>query len=469
MDANESALSNAHRKQRRRRLWFGVVPGAALLALALAAGWRLEANRRTPPLRIPVPALPSPNAYDQFRAAAAKLEGRRCFFPNSMPNWSPAVETYATYAAAHRDAEPALRALRAALATPYLEPPKRGLAGAGPLPAYARFREMARTMAGDSRYLMASGRPREAADRALDGVEMGVMVQHGSLIAWLVGQAIQAIALRQFADMPPRMSVADLRHAAQRWDVIEAKRVAMVDVMREEGWASLSLQEDALRELDRGSLPARCRAAYAAVAIRPIMLEPADSSGEQAGPSVRERASWALDAARLMLADRRALLLEDQRYHAAVTRAFASPDVAKVRVRTSRLAAMSGAEGFMHDRLRMLDASARAMSALVRTQIALGLYRADHGAFPASLADLAPTSMGRMLDDPFAASPGTPLRYRRTAGGFLLYSLGPDRRDDGGTPQRRPTGQEDPGDLVAGRFWPEGKTYPILGAPAHRP
>ena len=64
-----------------------------------------------------------------------------------------------------------------------------------------------------------------------------------------------------------------------------------------------------------------------------------------------------------------------------------------------------------------------------------------------------------------AASPGTPLRYRRTAGAFLLYSLGPDRRDNGGTPQRRPTGQEDPGDLVAGRFWPDGKTYPILGAP----
>ena len=132
MDANERALAVAYRKRRRHRFWFGVVPGAVAAVLAIAAGWRLESNRRTPPLSIPRPAMPSPNAYDLFVKAAAKLQGRRHMFPNSMPNWSPAVETYATYAAAHRDAEPALRAVRAALATPYLEPPKRGLAGAAP-------------------------------------------------------------------------------------------------------------------------------------------------------------------------------------------------------------------------------------------------------------------------------------------------------------------------------------------------
>jgi hypothetical protein len=51
--------------------------------------------------------------------------------------------------------------------------------------------------------------------------------------------------------------------------------------------------------------------------------------------------------------------------------------------------------------------------------------------------------------DPFT---GKPLVYRRTECGFVLYSLGPDQHDDGGTPRPRvssPQAQGDQGwDLV---------------------
>ncbi|MBI1840934.1 MAG: hypothetical protein HYR88_08810, partial [Verrucomicrobia bacterium] len=60
--------------------------------------------------------------------------------------------------------------------------------------------------------------------------------------------------------------------------------------------------------------------------------------------------------------------------------------------------------------------------------------------YPAALAELAPALLASPPQDPFD---GQPLRYALKAGGYLLYSIGPDLRDDLG---ERPTGKT--GDLV---------------------
>ena len=66
-----------------------------------------------------------------------------------------------------------------------------------------------------------------------------------------------------------------------------------------------------------------------------------------------------------------------------------------------------------------------------RTAIALERWRLVHGAYPDSLAALVP---GLLPVVPHDVMDGQPLRYRRTeAGGYLLYSIGIDARDDGGT------------------------------------
>lgn len=66
------------------------------------------------------------------------------------------------------------------------------------------------------------------------------------------------------------------------------------------------------------------------------------------------------------------------------------------------------------------DATGAAM-ALVR-------FRMEHDAWPKSLEQFQPASGGLPLD----RFTGAPLRYRLTADGPRLYSLGPDRDDDGG-------------------------------------
>jgi len=74
-----------------------------------------------------------------------------------------------------------------------------------------------------------------------------------------------------------------------------------------------------------------------------------------------------------------------------------------------------------------------------RIMLALEVYRAEHGAYPAELAALSPEYLPEIPADRIA---GRPLRYTRLdepdeAGRrYLLYSVGQDGQDDGGRTHR---------------------------------
>ena len=85
--------------------------------------------------------------------------------------------------------------------------------------------------------------------------------------------------------------------------------------------------------------------------------------------------------------------------------------------------------------------------------LALVIHRDAHGAYPASLAELAPSILPTVPTDPIA--PDGKFRYALRDGAPLLYSVGPDGDDDGGAAfdfeiqaYREPTEQS--GDTV---FW----------------
>jgi len=97
---------------------------------------------------------------------------------------------------------------------------------------------------------------------------------------------------------------------------------------------------------------------------------------------------------------------------------------------------------------------------LLMTSLALRAYSLDHqGTYPASLAELTPKYMTQLPIDPFGN--GTvPLVYRNIGASYLLYSIGPDGKDDSGTPFIHTTSDgtvtqrycmpDDSGDIVAG-------------------
>lgn len=85
--------------------------------------------------------------------------------------------------------------------------------------------------------------------------------------------------------------------------------------------------------------------------------------------------------------------------------------------------------------------------------LALERWRLDKGDYPGSAGELVEGSyLAEIPIDPFSDKP---LVYRKTASGFILYSFGPDFKDDGGKPsvdrKGRPQMWREDGDTV---FWP---------------
>jgi hypothetical protein len=64
---------------------------------------------------------------------------------------------------------------------------------------------------------------------------------------------------------------------------------------------------------------------------------------------------------------------------------------------------------------------------LVGLSLSLAHYRLENGGYPENLSQLSPRYIGKVPDDFFV---GQPLRYERKETGYLLYSQGPNRKDD---------------------------------------
>jgi hypothetical protein len=83
---------------------------------------------------------------------------------------------------------------------------------------------------------------------------------------------------------------------------------------------------------------------------------------------------------------------------------------------------------------------ARTDRSLTLLSLALAAYRAEKGHYPEKLDDLSPDYLERIPEDVFT---GQPLKYNRTADGYLLYSFGPNMTDDGGQSGRKADPKKD--------------------------
>ncbi len=75
--------------------------------------------------------------------------------------------------------------------------------------------------------------------------------------------------------------------------------------------------------------------------------------------------------------------------------------------------------------------------------LALSAYKDRFGSYPANLGELRTKLGWKIPEDPFS---GKDFIYKRDGKGFLLYSIGPDLKDDGG--KELPKNDRDNGDIV---------------------
>jgi hypothetical protein len=87
--------------------------------------------------------------------------------------------------------------------------------------------------------------------------------------------------------------------------------------------------------------------------------------------------------------------------------------------------------GVLEDHARRTRYAAATLAVVRSTLSALAIerFRAAHGALPTRLPDLIPGVLAEIPTDPFS---GHPLLYKRWPDGYSVYSVGPDRQDDGG-------------------------------------
>jgi hypothetical protein len=287
-------------------------------------------------------------------------------------------------------------------------------------PEFAKYRSAARLACVQARLLHERGRDDEALRTLEDASALGVNLNNGeSLIQALVGIACIAMADRSATTviLDGEPSADALRAHARRVRALRERLPGMAGTLT-------------------------CEAAFADSALDMIaesrISEVTGVLGgdEDMEPLSRPRAVLArmkLPSSREWIHDRYARLIEE------VDKPPAASKFEELSARTDMDAdarddwvaqMLMGGYAKAATRYRGMVAQLAAEEILC----ALELYRREHGAYPAKLADLTPAYLPDVPVDPFTENS---MVYRVTPTGYKLYALGPNRADDGGVSEKR--------------------------------
>jgi hypothetical protein len=375
-----------------------------------------------PNVVIPSPALPQPNAYDFFRAAGSAVKDSDKIGFALAPKTASLPKDRPPYTRAEREAlvrenADALRVLRAGFAFPYREAYIHSYNTV--FPYYAEFRNLARLLALEAQTEAARGDWSGAVNSRLDAMQLGTEIPHGgALIGKLVGIACQAIGRGETWDAVSHLNAAQSRSAAQRLEAILARRVPFADTMREEKW------------LGQGSLMEQFRKPDWRGEILSLAFANAGEGGppEEAAVSVR---NFELRT-RLLFDSKRKIMDSYTRYMDAAIANTELPYAVRPPEPPLPGDIVNSLLLPTYTRARFADVCDETQNALLTATFALHAYRLEHGVYPDTLSTLVPRYLRQIPSDPFAMR-GL-LRYRRDGQNYLLYSFGPDGKDDGGRP-----------------------------------
>lgn len=370
----------------------------------------------TPVVTIPQAALPTPNAFDYDVKAGKTLVDRDKIFDALYSRTVPAY-TLAQKEQLVRENAEALRLVRAGFKFPFVSEQQRG--EDSNIAYYARFDTVSRLFKLDGNVKEEHGDWGGAADSDLDAVRFGEDLPHGATETGLIfGIVCQAIGRKPIWALIPHLTAPQARSAARRLEAIEARHTPLVSVMREEEWTG----------------QARLLAIFHRPDWRQALIDDDIRDFGITGTSSHELNS--ILGMGLHQATKRSEFDTYTRYREEFVNSARAPYAAHVPIKHVMLdiTDVLAYYALHHDPYQsqqFRDTSSQAQNALLMTTLALRAYRLDHGRLPNTLHSLAPNYLSKIPADPFALS--GPLRYRLTGDRYVLYSIGPDGRDDHGT------------------------------------
>lgn len=392
-----------------------------LLTAAGGGGLWLRSLDAEPVVAIPpVVTRPTPNGFDLYVRAAAALKRSRPaldeLFDDAAGNGNDAVSMRfgpEPRAAWLQTNARAWMLFREAQSVPCMHPDTRPVPN--PL-AYTPLMNLGRAKAAEVDAFKQRGEWDEAAATGLDAIQMGIDVPRGGGYASKqLGSWIVATEIRRLDGVPQQLTSQQARAAAARLERLMARRVTGAEAMREEKWVQLENLLHWMRQATwRGE---------------PISRE------TWARPEVWARQFVSKRALARSLTTEIDDSIEDMQKPYSV----ALPP----RARNKILADFLNVGWFQPASLRFNEASAMTRLNLLQLQLALRAYQADRGRFPRTLDELSPDYLKSVPCDVF--SDGAPFHYQPSTGGYLLWSVGPDTKND----EARPIAETQEGDSVA--------------------
>lgn len=402
-------------QKRSKRRWSRgdkllVIIPAVLAVAACGLFFWLRALDKPPVVSLPPPTVrPAVNARDYFLKAAAAAAQTGSVAPNSE----------------------ALRLLHQGFQYPYQEPPHSAFGQ--PRPELREMRVLARQLAKQAKADAGQGRWGASADAGMDALQMGVTVTHGADFDGTLFIYSQNAGEEPLWKVVGYLNAAQARAGARRLEAIRANRVPYVKMLREQ---KASIQRRLSQEMNQPNW----RDDWITT-TPPVLTYP------------RAWRNHVLSTTCLRLTSKQQILTANAKYMDALITAAQQPYAAHPAYPLPPGDLVNQLSDVSHyGDLWLGIVNLDTQNALLLTSFALRAYRLDHGTYPAVLAALVPGYLNAVPTDPFALS--GPLRYKLVGAKYVLYSVGPDSKDNSGSPILSDTNnwinKDSIGDVVAG-------------------
>ena len=428
---------------------------AVIFLAVLSVSLHLHEADQNPIVTLPHLPIPANNAHDYFQAAGDGLIGEdvlfdifsphpagsgiRPFPPGQYPgstNYHDYVYSIAEKAGLIRKNARAIQLIHRGFLYPYQEPPIDSTTKNSPglVKAFA----LTRLLTLNAHLCAARNEWAGAATASLDTIQLGEMVFHGAgLSGMMQGTACQFQGQRFLWKTLEHLNISQAKAAGRRLADIRSTQMSYAQTLQEEEWR----QEAYLSTLMQSKAwPTNVDIGYVTplqAQLLPVVIR---WTGKR---TIMENYTHYMD---------QNIAIARQPYAAHRM----PPAVPSDPVDQILLPVFAG--------VRFDEVEAHTQNALLLITLALQAYREDHAAFPATLRVLTPQYLRAVPDDPFALS--GPMHYKRLGSRYLLYSVGPDGKDDGGKAifdaalpaptspsdidRRRIVEQDSLGDIVAG-------------------
>lgn len=302
----------------------------------------------------------------------------------------------------------------------------------GRLPLMQNCRQLAQALSARAALRLAEGKQAEAWADLLTAHRLARHVAHGgALIEALVGYAVHARLMQPTVLYFER---ADLKTDQILGRLAELQKLSPFPPLTEklDGGERFMLL-DAVQRFRAGKVESQKLGILEALAFEglqwDITLKHVNATYDRAAETIRLKTrAERVKATELLIADVQAMARARMK----------GPDYQKLEKEIGAIPAASKTIGLIlvghvfPAFPKVQDAADRAEQneRNLHVAIALAAYRKAHGRYPAQLADLALKFLPTVPDDPFTEKP---LIYKPDANGYLLYSVGLNAKDDGGT------------------------------------